>query len=189
MRSPVAIGIVVWRAISISASLFSGSTGSSIEHRLERLQLLRQHLGHRLMHAPVEVDPNRRSHSRPRRAPSPSAIGRSLDFAPRVDPFQLSGRVHLQRGVAGCDALTRRCRASSSGRSPPIQAIHTHAVAHRAAQQIVHRHAQPLALDIPQRLVDADDRAGQDRPAAIEAAAIQRLPDILDLRRHPCRSE
>ena len=47
-------------------------------------------------------------------------------------------------------------------------AIGLHPVAHQAAQQLVHRHAQGLALDVPQRLVDAGDRAHQHRAAAIE---------------------
>ena len=41
-------------------------------------------------------------------------------------------------------------------------------------------HAQRLALDVPQRLVDAGERAHQHRPAAIEAAAVEHLPVVLD---------
>ena len=50
----------------------------------------------------------------------------------------------------------------------------------RAAQQLVHRHAEPLALDIPQRLVDRRDGRRQDDAAAPEAVAMQPLPVMLD---------
>src|SRR5690606_10776879 len=56
-------------------------------------------------------------------------------------------------------------------------------VAHQAAEQLVDRHAQGLALNVPQRLVDAGDRAHQDRAAAVEAAAVEHLPQVVDARR------
>jgi len=43
--------------------------------------------------------------------------------------------------------------------------------------------AELLSLDVPQRLVNAGDGAHQHRAAAVEAAAVHRLPVILD----PCR--
>ena len=62
-------------------------------------------------------------------------------------------------------------------------AIDPHLLAHRPAQQRMHRLAQHLALDVPQRLVDAGQRAHMHGAAAIEAAAIQHRPVILDRRR------
>ena len=71
--------------------------------------------------------------------------------------------VHLHRGEAARrPPRARRCD-QSAGRSPPIQRVDPDPVAHRAAQQLVHRHAQRLALDVPQRLVDAGERAHMDR--------------------------
>ena len=43
------------------------------------------------------------------------------------------------------------------------------------------RKTVPLAFDIPKSLVDTGHGAHQDRPASVEAAPIQDLPDILDL--------
>ena len=54
--------------------------------------------------------------------------------------------------------------------------IDAHAVARRAAEQLVNRHAQRLALDVPERLVDAAERAGENRAAAIERMPIDGLP-------------
>jgi hypothetical protein len=59
-------------------------------------------------------------------------------------------------------------------------AVGLHLVAHQAAQQFVDRRAQDLALDVPQRLVDAGDRAHQDRAAAVEAGAVHGLPQVVD---------
>ena len=53
-------------------------------------------------------------------------------------------------------------------------------VARRAAEQLVDRHAEGLALDVPERLVDAAQGAGQDRAAAVESMAVDRLPVVDD---------
>ena len=52
------------------------------------------------------------------------------------------------------------------------------AVARRAAEQFVDRDAERLALDVPQRHVDAAEGAGEDRAAAIEGVAVDRLPVV-----------
>ena len=46
----------------------------------------------------------------------------------------------------------------------------------------MHRLAQRLALDVPQRLIDPGQRAHMYRAAAVEAAAIQHRPMIFDRR-------
>ena len=51
-------------------------------------------------------------------------------------------------------------------------------VAGRSAEQLVDRHAERLALDVPQRLVDAAEGAGQNRAAAIERVPVNRLPVV-----------
>ena len=38
-------------------------------------------------------------------------------------------------------------------------AVHLHAVAHQTTEQFIHGRAQYLALDVPQRLIDAGDGA------------------------------
>ena len=62
-------------------------------------------------------------------------------------------------------------------------AIDLDAVAAFAAQQLIHRHAERLALDVPHGLLDARDRTGQDGAAAVEARAVHLLERILDVRR------
>ena len=61
--------------------------------------------------------------------------------------------------------------------------VDLHAIPHFPAQQLVNRRAVVLALDIPQRLIDAGNRAHHHRAPAIESAAKQRLPNIFDLKR------
>ena len=59
-------------------------------------------------------------------------------------------------------------------------AVHPDAVARRAAEQVVDRHAEHLALDVPERHVDAARDRGLDRTAAIEGAAMDGLPVVHD---------
>src|SRR5439155_641295 len=58
------------------------------------------------------------------------------------------------------------------------------AVAARAAEQAVDRHAPQLAGYVPQRLVDAGEGVGHERPAAnVAVGAVDLLPQVLDPRR------
>src|SRR5262245_46118542 len=45
-----------------------------------------------------------------------------------------------------------------------------------AAGRLVNRHSECFPFDVPQRLVDSTECAGQYRPAAIEGMAVNRLP-------------
>ena len=56
-------------------------------------------------------------------------------------------------------------------------------VAHQPAQQLVNRHAQRFALDVPQRDVDGRHGAGQNALRREKAAAEEQLPDVLDPKR------
>src|SRR5215203_4590132 len=47
------------------------------------------------------------------------------------------------------------------------------------------REPERLALDVPERLVDARDSAGQDGTAAVEATLGENLPVVLDRARIP----
>jgi len=67
--------------------------------------------------------------------------------------------------------------------SRPVAAhprVHPHPVAHRTAEQFVHRHAPDLARDVPQCVVESGQRTGEYRAAAVETAAPQHLPVFLD---------
>ena len=105
-----------------------------------------------------------------------------------VDQPHFLAAVHLEGVEAvrlqACDAGDDVGRAVAAD-----PAIDLHAVAHQAAEQFVHRHAQGLALDVPQRLVDAGDGAHQDRAAAIEAAAVHASASGRRCAPGPCRSD
>ena len=99
-----------------------------------------------------------------------------------VEQGQLFGRQHLDGG----EALGRDFLRALDDIGRPVAAdpaIDPHLLAHRPAQQRMHRLVQHLALDVPQRLVDAGQRAHVNGAAAIKAAAIQHRPMILDRRR------
>ncbi len=48
--------------------------------------------------------------------------------------------------------------------------------------QFMHRHAQHLALDVPQRLINAGDGAHQDGASAVEATAVHHHSQVVDAR-------
>src|SRR5690606_9700911 len=103
----------------------------------------------------------------------------SRDRTGRIDPFQLGARVHLHGPVSGPDPLPGRA-GDALGTVPADPSVHTHPFAHRPAEKGVDRHTERSAMNIPQRLIDAGDGAHQDRPPAVEATPVQRLPYILD---------
>ena len=55
------------------------------------------------------------------------------------------------------------------------------AVPHLAAEQLIERHAGALALDVPQRDVDAAHRVEEHAAVPPVRAHVARLPDVLDL--------
>src|SRR5215469_13391791 len=56
-------------------------------------------------------------------------------------------------------------------------------VARLAAEQLVDRHTKRLALEVPQRGVDAADCAQQNWSTAPESAPVHVLPDVFDRER------
>ena len=149
------------------------------EHQLVRLQLAQQHLGHGLVHPAVEVHAD--AHVRPHGLAHRGHVGQAaLDLVVAVDELQLLGAVHLDGGEA---ARHGRLRGGGGvGRAVATDpAVDADAVAHLAAQQVGDAHAQGLALDVPQRLVDAGQCAHVDAAAAVEAGAVHHGPVVLDL--------
>ncbi len=99
-----------------------------------------------------------------------------------VDGLQRGGGVHLHGGESGLGlSLGQFGRVPGHVAADPR--VNPDAVPDRAAEQLVYRRAVCLARDVPQRLVDAGDRAGQDGAAAVEAALGQYLPVVLDAQR------
>ena len=58
--------------------------------------------------------------------------------------------------------------------------VDAHLLARRPAEQVVHRDAEPLPLEVPERDVDPGDRAHHDLPVRPERPARQLAPDVLD---------
>src|ERR1044071_6649256 len=61
--------------------------------------------------------------------------------------------------------------------------VKTDAIARGSAEQFVNRHAKKFSFDFSQRLLDAAQRAREQRTAAIERVAINRLPVMHDVAR------
>ena len=64
-------------------------------------------------------------------------------------------------------------------RTPPVR-VALAVVARRAAEQLVHRQPQRLALDVPQREVERAERVGLLAARRIEPGDVRLLPDRLD---------
>jgi hypothetical protein len=151
------------------------------EHQPERLELLRDHLGHRPVHATVEIDADAEVLSH-RLADRLHARQHRVDLRVRVDDLHLLGGVHLHRRESARAAVPRHRRRV--GR--PVAAdprVDADAIAQLATQQRVHGNAERLALDVPQRLIDPGEGAHVHAAAAVESAAVQHRPVILDQRR------
>ena len=81
-----------------------------------------------------------------------------------------------QRGH-GCGHLGGRVGHQHRG-------VGAHPVAVRRAEQLVDRLAERLALDVPERDVEAADRVDRDpAPAEVDEAAVHLLPEPLDVER------
>jgi len=95
------------------------------------------------------------------------------------EPVELRRRVHLDRRKA---LLLARLGglADLVGAITANPRIGADAVAHAAAHHFPCRETVAVALEVPQRLVEPRQRRHQHGTAAIEAAAIGDLPDVLD---------
>ena len=103
-----------------------------------------------------------------------------VDFLEGVEELQLFGAVHFHRSETTADRFFRSARGVRRTVAADPR-IHTNLVAHLATEQIADRHAQGLALDVPQRLIDTGQCAHVDRAAPVEAAAIEHGPDVFDV--------
>ena len=100
----------------------------------------------------------------------------------RADPVELGGRVHLDRG----EALVLARLGGVGDFVRPVAAdpgVGADLVAHLAAEHLPRRQPERPALQIPQRLLEPGERRHEDRAAAVEAAAVADLPDVLDAER------
>ena len=108
------------------------------------------------------------------------ALDRGLQLVIGVDPAQLVRAVHLHSLVAlRCGDL---CLVAGIARMVAADpAVDLDPIAAFAAQKVIDRHAERLALDIPHGLLDTGDGAGQDGAAAVEAGAVHLLEGVLDI--------
>jgi hypothetical protein len=110
-------------------------------------------------------------------------VGQSqVDLVEGVEELQLFGAVHLHRSETALHCFF--CGTGGVGRTVATDPrVDADLVAHLAAEQVADRHAQMLALDIPQGLVDPGQGAHVHRATAIEAAAVEHSPDVFDIAR------
>ena len=101
-------------------------------------------------------------------------------------PFEMRERIELHRGVAGVDQRTDLLpHALRVGELALVRmTVEQDVVAHPPAEQLIDRHAQHLAADVPQRDVDAADAMARGAAAShVGEAAEHLVPDLLDVGR------
>src|SRR6185503_801586 len=93
--------------------------------------------------------------------------------------------VPLQRGRPARDGGPRRLGDTLDRRRvvEPAIGVVADTVVRRAAEQLVDRDAERLALDVPERLVQPGDRRAEDRATAPEGCLVHLKPVALDPRR------
>src|SRR5438445_9018835 len=84
------------------------------------------------------------------------------------------GGTGLESGEAKRDLLLEPFRAAGVG-------VNADTLPGRATQEFVDRDAQRLAFDVPQGLIDAAERACQDRPASVKRMTVDCLPVVYHL--------
>ena len=111
-----------------------------------------------------------------------------VDHHVHVSADRVADRGDLAHRIADAAAFQRRDaallqRQRHLGRVGV--AIDAHAVADLAAEQVPHRRAERLALDVPQRHVDAGHGAAADRAehAVAHDGGLHLLPELLDMGR------
>ncbi len=148
------------------------------EQQLVGFQLLGENLGHRPVDAAVEVDADA-DIGADRLADSGDGFNSLFHLVVGVDDLHLLAAVEFDRlEAAGDDLLGIVGDVGGAVAADP--GIDLDLVAHLAAEQRMDRLSQRLALDVPQRLVDAGNRAHVDGAAAIEAGAVHDVPVVLD---------
>ena len=117
---------------------------------------------------------------------SPAALRSSANLLGGVADLRRGSRRSGRAGVVA-GLVLKAVKPRASGGLDPLGAAGVGVDADpppgRAAEQLVDRHAERLALDVPEGHVDAAQGAGQDRAAAVEGVAVDRLPVMDDLAR------
>ena len=148
------------------------------EHRRIRLQGFDGPPGQPAMDTSVEIhtDADIRPHCF---AHQPHPFRDLCDALRAVDPRHPARGVHLDCAESLLHPVLRGFR-HPVGAVAPYPAVYRDAAPHRAAKQFIDRGVQRFALDVPQCLIDTRYGAHQHRPAPIESAPVEDLPDVLD---------
>ncbi|MPM68167.1 hypothetical protein SDC9_115098 [bioreactor metagenome] len=123
-----------------------------------RLQLLEQSLRHRFVGTPVEVDGDTEVVS-DRFADSLQLQAEAVDRLIIGNPTHRVHTEHLN-GAKAEVLLFQRTARGFFGRVGVDPAVDFHFVANASAEELVNRNAQRLGFDVPERLIDAGERAG-----------------------------
>ena len=111
-----------------------------------------------------------------------SRISRRVGYRGPRTVARVAGRRHLHAHVAEAPLHAGARVLFDLGEAVAARVVvAVGAVTHLAAEQLIERHAGALALDVPERHVDAAHRVEQHRAVAPVPAHVARLPDVLDL--------
>ena len=171
-----------------------GRQGVFEEEQVEGFELLREDDGvggreplvgvveqfHLAAHGRAQVleHPDRAAHVAPRIeiVAGFRALGRRDPRLPAPVSADLAAHVPVVLGHVPQDVLRHflgRCAVGVDVRVRRLPAL--------SAEELVHGHARPFPLDVPQRHVHAGDRVVQDRAVAPVAVHHGRLPQVLDI--------
>ena len=192
--SPMAMGVVeVWR-MRRNHSLSFGRQGVFEEEQVEGFELLREDDGvggreplvgvveqfHLAAHGRAQVleHPDRAAHVAPRVeiVAGFRALGRRDPRLPASVSADLAAHVPVVLLHVPLDVLRHflgRCAVGVDVRVRRLPAL--------SAEELVHGHARPFPLDVPQRHVHAGDRVVQHRAVAPVPVHHGRLPQVLDI--------
>ncbi|CAI8740566.1 hypothetical protein EMIT0P218_140039 [Pseudomonas sp. IT-P218] len=123
----------------------------------------------------VEVQAHPAIEHQPEVRPDPFAHGRQF-FEVLAQAFLAFGRAMVQRHLAADKThFLRQVRAGAGG-------VELQFIAHRAAEQLVHRLLADLAEQVPQRQVDPGNRVDHDAFApVIQGRLVHLVPDLFDV--------
>src|SRR5689334_11008383 len=92
--------------------------------------------------------------------------------------IELQSTIALAEGPLDCSRELVRCLRAAV----PAVGVHRNAIAHWTAKEFVHRDTEPLALDVPEGLLDCADRREYDGAATFrpERVVVHLGPKLLD---------
>ena len=184
-RSPVAIGVLISRCSAAIAFAFSngigssnqpGRNGCSASSIITAVRGDRNSLHSMKMSASGPAPSRARFHQRRGFADFPGGV---------VAQALERERATLERGEAAAHRFLRAGERllGRVGALQPVACVAAELRTERSAEKPSHRHAEPLAFEVPQRDVERGQRCLQHRAAAPAPRVIQAVPMALGSRR------